>query len=93
MAAPNRETLEQYLDYPLMAPPPGVTPNFVNPDSTAYQVYITAGVCIPLMLFFSATRFLSKNYMGRKTIIWEEAIFYTGLVSCPWIFAAAPSCL
>ncbi|KAK8017152.1 hypothetical protein PG991_008228 [Apiospora marii] len=38
-------TLSQYLQYPIQAPPPGVTPNFVNPDSTSYQVYAT-GPCV-----------------------------------------------
>ncbi|EXV05275.1 hypothetical protein X797_002963 [Metarhizium robertsii] len=31
------------LQYPIETPPPGIAPNFVNPDSNAYQVYITAG--------------------------------------------------
>lgn len=45
-------TLGQYLDYPIQPPPEGMTPNFVNPDSTAYQAYITAGRCLALMVMF-----------------------------------------
>ncbi|KAI3328370.1 hypothetical protein F4824DRAFT_493210 [Ustulina deusta] len=55
------ETLSQYLNYPIQAPPPGVTPNFVNPDSTAYQVYITSGLCIPLMLGFAASSVFGRH--------------------------------
>lgn len=75
MAAMDMETLSQYMDYPIQAPPPGVTPNFVNPESTAYQVYITAGVCVPLMLVFSMTRFISKLYLGGKVILSDESQF------------------
>lgn len=66
-------TLEQYLDYPIQPPPKGVTPNFVNPESTAYQVYITAGVCLVLMMVFSLTRLLSKLYVGPRSIKFDES--------------------
>lgn len=66
-------TLEQYLDYPIQAPPEGVTPNFVNPESTAYQVYITAGFCLALMAIFSMIRFMSKMYLGPRSIKTDES--------------------
>ncbi|KAI0902720.1 hypothetical protein F4823DRAFT_621072 [Ustulina deusta] len=67
------ETLSQYLNYPIQAPPPGVTPNFVNPDSTAYQVYITSGLCIPLMLGFAASRFASKFFTKYQTFLTDDS--------------------
>lgn len=66
-------TLGQYLDYPIEAPPEGVTPNFVNPDSTAYQVHITAGFCLALIAIFSTIRFVSKMYLGPKCIKTDES--------------------
>lgn len=66
-------TLSLALSYPIQAPPDGVTPNFVNPESTAYQVYITAGVCVPLMVVFSLMRFLTKIYLGPRTIKIDES--------------------
>lgn len=66
-------TLAHYLDYPIQPPPEGVTPNFVNPDSTAYQVYITAGVCSALMVVFFLIRILSKIYFGPRKIRADES--------------------
>lgn len=72
-ATMDAETLSHYLDYPIQAPPEGVVPDFVNPSSISYQLYITAGVCIPLMLLFSLTRLLSKVYVGPKKIKTDES--------------------
>lgn len=63
----------QYMDNPAQSVPEGVTPDFVNPDSISYQVYITAGVCLTLMVVFSLTRLLSKIYFGPKTIRIDES--------------------
>jgi hypothetical protein len=68
------ETFSQFLAYPTEVPPPGVTPNFINPYSTAYQIYITAGVCIVLILGFSLIRFLSNTrHSPKPTIIRDES--------------------
>lgn len=48
-------------------------PDYVNPDSIAYQVYITAGVCLTLMVAFSLTRLLSKICFGPRTIKIDES--------------------
>lgn len=48
-------------------------PEYVNPDSIAYQVYITAGVCLTLMVAFALTRLLSKIYFGPRTIKIDES--------------------
>ncbi|KAK7917932.1 hypothetical protein PG985_009806 [Apiospora marii] len=67
-------TLSQYLQYPIQAPPPGVTPNFVNPDSTSYQVYATAAVCTPLMLVFASFRWGCKIFVKQKVILLDESV-------------------
>lgn len=66
-------TLSQYLQYPIQAPPPGVTPNFVNPDSTSYQVYATAAVCTPLMLVFASFRWGCKVFVKQKVVLLDES--------------------
>ncbi|KAF5126386.1 hypothetical protein E5D57_011083 [Metarhizium anisopliae] len=66
--------LSRNLQYPIQTPPPGITPNFVNPDSNAYQVYITAGVCIPLILMFAFFRFVSIAYAHRKATVADESV-------------------
>lgn len=86
-------TLEQYLDYPIQAPPDGVTANFVNPESTAYQVYITAGVCLALMVVFSLTRLLSKIYFGPRKIKIDEIVFVSGLFLCFMFIAMTVACV
>lgn len=63
----------QNMDNPAQSFPEGVTPDFFNPDSIAYQVYITAGVCLALMMAFSLTRLLSKIYFGPRTIKIDES--------------------
>lgn len=60
------------MDYPVQ-PPEGVTPNVIKPESIAYQVYITAGVCLTLIVVFSLTRLLSKIYFGPRTIKIDES--------------------
>ncbi|KAF2970324.1 hypothetical protein GQX73_g3175 [Xylaria multiplex] len=87
------ETLSQFLNYPIQAPPPGVIPNFVNPGSTAYQVYITAGLCIPLMLGFAASRFSSKFCNAYKTFLTDDIIFVIGLVLCIGFISMTIACL
>lgn len=66
------DSLAPYLDYPIQAPPAGVTPNFVDPPSIAYIVYITAGICIPLIVIFSAGRLIYKLSSGAKAIRTDE---------------------
>ncbi|OKL60390.1 hypothetical protein UA08_04240 [Talaromyces atroroseus] len=75
MSALSPDTLSHLLNYPSQPPPAGVTPNFVNPSSIAYQVYVTAGVCISLMVVFSLLRLISKTYFPQKpTNVGEESV-------------------
>lgn len=48
-------------------------PDYVNPDSIAYQVYITADVCLTLVVAFSLTRLLAKIYFGPRKIKIDES--------------------
>ncbi|ROV92453.1 hypothetical protein VSDG_06659 [Cytospora chrysosperma] len=85
---PKQLTPEQQLQYaidagyPLQTPPAGAVPNSVNGDMNAYQLYITAGVCTPLIAIFSLFRLLNAIKFGRKTFVVDETIFVLGLVLC-----------
>lgn len=63
----------QDIDYPGQPAPGGLTPQIVNPESIVNQVYITAGVCLTLMVVFSLTRLLSKICFGPRTIKMDES--------------------
>ena len=72
---------------PASPPPPGIQPNFIDPPSRAYQVYITAGVCLPLILLFATTRFYVSAFLlksrSRADYAWivglAAGITYIGL--------------
>ncbi|KAK0621944.1 hypothetical protein B0T17DRAFT_509243 [Bombardia bombarda] len=66
--------LAYYLGLPLQTAPPGVTPNFVNPESIDYQIYITVGLCTPLMIIFSLARLTSNIYLKQKTVMSQESV-------------------
>lgn len=61
------------MDYAGQPPPEGVAPEVVNPESMASQVYITAGICLTLMVLFSLTRLLSKICFGQRTVKMDES--------------------
>ncbi|KAG8531151.1 uncharacterized protein KY384_004509 [Bacidia gigantensis] len=58
---------------PVMPPPPGQMPDFSNPERKAYQVYASACVCLPLMLFFGAMRLYVK-FAIIKSWEWDDGI-------------------
>lgn len=48
---------------PLLPVPPGVTQNLDNPESRANWIYITVGLCLPIIVFFAAIRFYVKFFV------------------------------
>jgi hypothetical protein len=46
--------------------PPGVTPNFDNPESRAYQAIIASVVCPVIALVFLLLRLYTKRYIICK---------------------------
>ncbi|KAL9577510.1 MAG: hypothetical protein Q9212_006315, partial [Teloschistes hypoglaucus] len=75
--------------YPLASPPPGVIPNFVNPESHAYQLVITVAVCLALVVIAVSMRLYTKHFI-TKSMGWDDftcilgamfAITYDGLVA------------
>ena len=51
---------------PVASPPKGVVPNFNPQYSRAYEVYVTAGVCLPIILIFAAARLYVKTAVIKK---------------------------
>lgn len=56
---------------PAMAPPPGVIPNFKNPESKAYESITTTAVCVSLMMPFFALRIYSRVFVTRS-LGWDD---------------------
>ena len=63
MAAASTPSIELRPSAP---PPPGVIPDFIDPPSRSYQVYVAAGVCLPFMLIFAALRFYAKVFLLKS---------------------------
>lgn len=56
---------------PLSPPPLGVIPNLDNPASRAYQIYIAAGICLPLITVFASLRLYAKVFILKKWT-WDD---------------------
>ena len=51
---------------PALAPPAGVTSNFINPESRALIVVIPSIVCLVLITVFSLLRFYTNLWIKRS---------------------------
>ena len=61
--------MEPNLDYskiPSAAPPPGVIPNFVNPETNAPMTTIVITILLPLTLLFVSMRVYSNLWVSHK---------------------------
>jgi hypothetical protein len=63
--------LPDFEKHTILDPPPRVTPNFTNPVSRVHLVYISTGICIPLVLFFATLRFYAKLKI-MKAKVWSD---------------------
>lgn len=59
-------TPEQLAQTPAATPPSGVTPNFVNPPSTAPVIIAISSVLMAVMFLFAGGRFYVKIALRRK---------------------------
>lgn len=57
---------ELIRNIPLLPLPPGVTQNLDNPESRAYWIYVTVGLCLPIILVFAAIRFYVKLFILKS---------------------------
>lgn len=61
-------------EYPVRPLPAGVIPNFDSGNTTVYQLYTTAGVCIPLIAILGSFRLLYAIKLKRKISIADESV-------------------
>ena len=51
---------------PALAPPPGVKPNFTNPESQALMVVVTSIICLVLTPIISLLRFYTSLWIKKS---------------------------
>lgn len=51
---------------PVVSPPPGVVPNFVDPPSFAYLPRIFIYICLPIMIIFLVLRLYTRFFITRN---------------------------
>ena len=75
----STDLLDMSIDYahtPALPPPPGVTPNFVDPESQANLFVSVTAVCIALMLPIVIMRLYSRVCITRSFAIDDGPLFY-----------------
>lgn len=60
---------------PLASPPPGVIPNYANPESRAYETIIVVTISLSLMFPFFLLRVYSRVFITRS-IGWDDCKVY-----------------
>ncbi|QSZ34645.1 hypothetical protein DSL72_007499 [Monilinia vaccinii-corymbosi] len=63
----------EQLAMPARQPPPGVVPNFANPDSTGHIFIIVGTIMLTLMLVLASLRFYTKIFVIRL-ITWDDSV-------------------
>ena len=61
--------MSSYSTLAVAPPPPGVTPNFVNPESPGHQYVITSTICLVLMISLLLLRLYSKHFVTHTLSI------------------------
>lgn len=56
---------------PLGPPPSGRVPNFVHPESRAWEVNVAACICLPLIALFAGMRFYAKAVILKRWT-WDD---------------------
>lgn len=67
----------QLASIPASTPPPGVIPNFVNPESNSYKIHIASAICLPSMLLFVALRLYAKLFLNKQKTFDDGNNFFT----------------
>lgn len=71
---------------PSAPPPPGVIPNFVNPETRAPILKIVTSIMLPLMMVFVLLRLYSNIWISRK-LEKSDCSFLKSLVKSLWLIA------
>ena len=59
--------MDPLTHFPALAPPAGVIPNFINPQSQALMVIVTSILCLVLIALISLLRFYT-NLRIKKSL-------------------------
>lgn len=62
---------ELWSDLPAMPPPPGVTPNFVNPQNRTDVYVVVYTIFSSLVVLFVSLRFYAKIWITRS-VGWDD---------------------
>lgn len=60
-------------DIPIEAPPPGIMPNFINPETRAPIVIAITAICLALIWPAFGLRVYSKAYVS-KSFGWDDGM-------------------
>lgn len=66
--------MDPLTHFPALAPPAGVTPNFVNPQSQALMVVVTSILCLVLIIIISLLRFYTNLWI-KKSIKADDSMY------------------
>ncbi|SPO01923.1 uncharacterized protein DNG_04596 [Cephalotrichum gorgonifer] len=62
----------------LFSPPPGVEPNFIDPDNIAWQLYATIGAALPVALLVCGLRLYTSRWIIGRWHVDDEAKYALG---------------
>lgn len=71
----NSSVVFMEANTPALAPPPGVTPDFIHPASIAQESIIISAICMALMVFFVIIRVCSK-LRNLSLFGWDDCEFF-----------------
>jgi hypothetical protein len=60
------ENLEAFASYPAIPPPPGVIPNFVDPENQNLPLFAVASLLLGIMTLFMLNRVYVKTFIVKK---------------------------
>ncbi|KAI1087997.1 hypothetical protein F5B19DRAFT_31656 [Rostrohypoxylon terebratum] len=84
--APLNDTEIQFIrSQPALKPPPGVTPNFVNPRNHNKLAIAVISICVSLVAILFLFRIITRIFYTHKTRIED----YIGLIALPFFITAA----
>lgn len=66
--------MDPLFHFPALAPPAGVTPNFVNPQSQALMVIVTSILCLVLIILISLLRFYTNLWI-KKSLKADDSMY------------------
>jgi len=73
--ASNMDRVPDIGDMPAGVPPPGVIPNFTDPETRVSRIDVSAAVCLPLIIIFASFRLYAKAFIVKKRT-WDDGMLW-----------------